>query len=85
MDNIDVRTTLADLRRRFGHRHRHLEDIWSSHFRLASRRLSDGDDVPADTKLLMGAYFTRELSLEGRRPVQPVHRRPPRPERLSPR
>jgi predicted GH43/DUF377 family glycosyl hydrolase len=65
MDNTDVRTTLADLRRRFGHRHLHLEDIWSSHFRLASRRLSDGDDVPADTKLLMGAYFTRELSLEG--------------------
>ena len=65
MDNIDVKTTLADLRRRFGHRHRHLEDIWSSHFRLASHRLSDGDDVPADTKLLMGAYFTRELSLEG--------------------
>ena len=65
MDNSDVKTTLADLRRRFGHRHRHLEDIWSSHFRLASRRLSDGDDVPADTKLLMGAYFTRELSLEG--------------------
>ena len=65
MDDTDVKTTLADLRRRFGHRHRHLEDIWSSHFRLASRRLSDGDDVPADTKLLMGAYFTRELSLEG--------------------
>ena len=65
MDNTDVTTTLADLRRRFGHRHRHLEDIWSSHFRLASRRLGDGDDVPAETKLLIGAYFTRELSLEG--------------------
>ena len=65
MDESDVTTTLADLRRRFGHRHRHLDDIWSSHFRLAARRLGDGDDVPADKKLLMGAYFTRELSLEG--------------------
>ncbi len=65
MDNTDVTTTLADLRRRFGHRHRHLEDIWSSHFRLASWRLGDGDDVSAETKLLIGAYFTRELSLEG--------------------
>ena len=65
MDDTDVTTTLADLRRRFGHRHRHLEDTWSSHFRLASRRLGDGDDVPADKKLLIGAYFTRELSLEG--------------------
>ena len=65
MDETDVTTTLADLRRRFGHRHRHLDDIWSSHFRLAARRLGDGDDVPADKKLLMGAYFTRELSLEG--------------------
>ena len=65
MDDTDVTTTLADLRRRFGHRHRHLEDTWSSHFRLASWRLGDGDDVPADKKLLMGAYFTRELSLEG--------------------
>jgi predicted GH43/DUF377 family glycosyl hydrolase len=65
MDDSDVTTTLADLKRRFGHRHRHLEDTWLSHFRLASRRLGDGDDVPADKKLLMGAYFTRELSLEG--------------------
>ncbi len=65
MDDADITATLADLRRRFGHRHRHLEDIWSSHFRLASRRLGDGDDVPADTKLLIGAYFTRELALEG--------------------
>ncbi|HTW10532.1 MAG TPA: glycoside hydrolase family 130 protein [Acidimicrobiales bacterium] len=65
MDAGDVTTTLADLKRRFGHRHRHLEDIWLSHFRLASRRLGDGDDVPAEKKLLTGAYFTRELSLEG--------------------
>ncbi len=65
MDDTDVTTTLADLRRRFGHRHRHLEDIWLSHFRLASHRLGDGDDVPTDKKLLMGAYFTREVSLEG--------------------
>jgi predicted GH43/DUF377 family glycosyl hydrolase len=65
MDDTDVTATLTDLRRRFGHRHRHLEDIWTSHFRLAARRLGDRDDVPVDKKLLMGAYFTREVSLEG--------------------
>ncbi len=65
MDDTDVTVTLAALRERFGHRHRDIEDIWSRHFRLAARRLGDGDDVAADKKLLMGAYFTREVSLEG--------------------
>jgi predicted GH43/DUF377 family glycosyl hydrolase len=65
MDDVDVTTTLTDLRRRFGHRHRHLEEIWSSHFRLASHHLGDGEDAPVEKKLLIGAYFTREVSLEG--------------------
>jgi predicted GH43/DUF377 family glycosyl hydrolase len=65
MDDTDVMTTLANVKRRFAPRHRNLEATWSSHFRLAARRLGDGDDVAADKALLMGAYFTRELSLEG--------------------
>jgi predicted GH43/DUF377 family glycosyl hydrolase len=65
MGDTDVTTTLADVKRRFAHRHRDLEETWSRHFRLAARRLGESDHVPHDRALLIGAYFTRELSLEG--------------------
>lgn len=65
MDGDDVTATLADVRGRFGHRHRDLEAIWLEHFRLAARRLGRVDDVPVEKAMLVGAYFTRELSLEG--------------------
>lgn len=64
MDDAEVATTLADVRRRFAHRHHHLEATWSRHFRLSARRLANADDVPADRALLIGAYFTREVSIE---------------------
>jgi predicted GH43/DUF377 family glycosyl hydrolase len=65
MDEAEVMTTLADVKRRFAHRHRQLDDTWSRHFRLAARHLGDGDDLPPERALLIGAYFTREVSLEG--------------------
>ena len=65
MDDADVTATLADLRRRFGHRHRDLEATWWDHFRLAAQRLGRVDDVPVEKALLIGAYFTREVSVEG--------------------
>jgi predicted GH43/DUF377 family glycosyl hydrolase len=64
MDDAEVATTLADVRRRFAHRHRQLEATWSRNFRLAARRLANADDVPTDRALLIGAYFTREVSIE---------------------
>ena len=64
MDDADVTATLADLRRRFAHRHRELEATWRSHFRAAARRLGKSDDGPTDRALLIGAYFTREVSPE---------------------
>ena len=65
MDDADVSATLADLRTRFGHRHRDLEATWWDHFRLAAQRLGRVDDVPMEKALLVGAYFTREVSVEG--------------------
>ena len=65
MDDADVTTTLADVRRRFAHRHRDIEATWSEHFRLATQRLARVVDVPLEKELLIGAYFTREVSLEG--------------------
>jgi predicted GH43/DUF377 family glycosyl hydrolase len=65
MDDDDVTATLADVRGRFAHRHRDLEAIWSEHFRLATHRLARVGDVPLERELLIGSYFTREVSLEG--------------------
>ncbi len=64
MDDADVTATLANLRGRFAHRHRDLEATWKSHFGDAARRLGKSDDVPTDRALLIGAYFTREVSPE---------------------
>jgi len=65
MDDADVTATLAELRRRFAHRHRDLEATWSGHFRLAALRLGRVGDIPVEKAQLIGAYFTREVSLEG--------------------
>jgi len=64
MDDAEVTRTLADVRRRFAHRHRHLDATWSRHFHLAVHRAGRGLGVSADRALLIGAYFTRECSLE---------------------
>jgi predicted GH43/DUF377 family glycosyl hydrolase len=64
MDDADVTTTLADVRRRFVHRHRRLEATWSRHFHEAAFRLGEGDEIPTERALLIGAYFTREVAIE---------------------
>jgi len=55
---------LAGVTRRYAHRHRHLEATWTRHFRVAAHRAGRGLGVSADRALLIGAYFTRECSLE---------------------
>jgi predicted GH43/DUF377 family glycosyl hydrolase len=64
MDDSAVTATLADVRRRFSHRHRELEATWKSHFALAAHHLGKNDDMPEERALLIGAYFTREVSVE---------------------
>jgi predicted GH43/DUF377 family glycosyl hydrolase len=65
MDDADVTATLTEVSLRFAHRHRDLEATWSEHFRLATQRLARVGDIPLEKRLLIGAYFTREVSLEG--------------------
>ncbi len=64
MDDAEVTNTLADVRRRFAHRHHQLEATWSRHFQEAAHRLEEGEDIPTDRALLIGAYFTREVAIE---------------------
>jgi predicted GH43/DUF377 family glycosyl hydrolase len=65
MDDRDVTATLAEARARFAHRHRDLEATWEAHFGLAAHHFGKSDDIPAERALLIGAYFTREVSVEG--------------------
>jgi predicted GH43/DUF377 family glycosyl hydrolase len=65
MDDADVTATLADVRGRFAHRHRHLEATWSENFGLGTQSIARLGDIPVERQLLIGAYFTREVSLEG--------------------
>jgi predicted GH43/DUF377 family glycosyl hydrolase len=64
MDGAEVKATLDDLERQFGHRHHQLDATWSAHFRVAARRLGKSDHIPADRAQLIGAYFTREIAVE---------------------
>jgi predicted GH43/DUF377 family glycosyl hydrolase len=64
MDDAEVDATLVGLDRRFAHRHHQLEAKWSDNFRLASLRLGNTDHIPAHRALVIGAYFTREISVE---------------------
>ncbi len=64
MDDAAVTAALAEVTRRFAHRHRGLEATWKSHFDLAAHHFEKSGDVPADRALLIGAYFTREVAVE---------------------
>lgn len=84
MDDAEVNATLAEVRRRFSHRHRDLEATWSEHFRVAAQRIGPVDDVPDEKALLIGAYFTREVSLEGAALFNPSIVAHPDQSRLAP-
>jgi len=64
MDEATVTATLAEVKRRFAHRHRDLEATWRNHFALVSHHFEKRTDLPEQTALLIGAYFTREVSVE---------------------
>ena len=64
MDDAEVAAVLADLTRRFAPRHRGLDATWARHFHIAVHRAGHGLGVSADRAQLIGAYFTRECSLE---------------------
>jgi predicted GH43/DUF377 family glycosyl hydrolase len=65
MGDADVTSALDHVRARFVGRHRDIEAVWATNFRLACQRLGRRDDLAKERALLLGAYFTREASIEG--------------------
>jgi hypothetical protein len=61
----DVPTILESLQRDFSSRHRDFERVLDDHYRLVSHHL-DSDKPPSrERRLLIGAFFTHEYSIEG--------------------
>jgi predicted GH43/DUF377 family glycosyl hydrolase len=64
MSRADVAATLAATLDAFGSRHRDLAQTLEAHFILVTHRLVDHDEISTDRRLLIGAYFTQEYSVE---------------------
>ncbi|MEI9908070.1 MAG: glycosidase-like protein [Actinomycetota bacterium] len=65
MTDEEVETTLAEIIGRFSKRHNNIRLIFSENFSHVSHRLPRAVDVSADRCALIGAYFTKEYSIEG--------------------
>ena len=59
MDDSEVRTTLADVRRRFAHRHRQLDATWSRHFHVAAHRAGRGLGAEAASPFTARSFSQR--------------------------
>ncbi len=64
LSDDEVASALDDVLTAFGGRHRRLRAILEEHFELVAHRLSGGTPPSPDRRLLMGAYFTNEYSIE---------------------
>jgi len=60
----EVAAVLAEVLGGFEHRHRHFTNILDEHFRLAADHLEPGTNLSEQRRLLIGAYFTHEYSIE---------------------
>jgi predicted GH43/DUF377 family glycosyl hydrolase len=61
-DEMDA--TLATTMERFAGRHHDLPGLLQNNFELVAHRLGAATDLPLTTRLLIGAYFTHEYSVE---------------------
>ena len=64
LDSEQVESLLADVERRFAHRHHDLRSTFLKHLELLSPRLPHEQELPESLRLLIGAHFTHEYSLE---------------------
>lgn len=64
LDEVDVRFRLDDLMRRFGHRHRSLTSTFEENAARIGNRLEPGRTLSRERRLLLGATFTHEFSVE---------------------
>jgi predicted GH43/DUF377 family glycosyl hydrolase len=60
----DVSAVLAGVLRRFDRRHKRFEDLLERHYLLVAHRAGDVS-LSRERRLLIGAYFTNEYSVEG--------------------
>ena len=67
LPEAEVASVLDETLRRFSARHRRFEDLLEHHYALVARRVSDLAEVALsrERRLLIGAYFTNEYSVEG--------------------
>jgi predicted GH43/DUF377 family glycosyl hydrolase len=65
MDEDEVTAAMDDIDARFSHRHRALHQTFGDHADLATLRLDPAIDVSPARRLLLGASFTHEYTIEG--------------------
>ncbi|MGB5702341.1 MAG: hypothetical protein WBM48_05965, partial [Polyangiales bacterium] len=65
LSDSEVRTTLSTTQARFSARHVDLRSVFETNFAaVAARYVARSDELSAERKLLIGAYFTHEYSIE---------------------
>lgn len=64
LDDREVSAGLAELIGRFGGRHRALEDTFRHHADRMAGRLPEGTELSDERRMLLGAAFTHEYSVE---------------------
>ncbi len=64
IDPARARELLREIRRNYAGRHRDLDEAFARHYAIAARNLRKVGDLATEQKLLVGAYFTMEYSIE---------------------
>ena len=64
MQEADVASTLETTLNRFGSRHKDLAAVLGQHFEIVAHHVDDPAGLSRERRLLIGAYFTHEYSIE---------------------
>lgn len=64
LSDDETAAALADVRRAHADRHADLDALLRSHFAAIAHRVPEAAGLSADRRLLIGAYFTREVAVE---------------------
>ena len=64
MQEADVASTLETTLNRFGSRHKDLVAVLEQHFEIVAHHVDDQAGLSRERRLLIGAYFTHEYSIE---------------------
>lgn len=64
IDENQIQSILESTLEGFSHRHRYFRDILLNNFKLVASYVKDADLISQERRLLIGAYFTAEFSVE---------------------